>query len=221
MNIITRIKQKITSFFFGFGYKFDWLKIYFSPFKRPNVFFYFGKIAYGTPVFYPRVWKKMSYSVRYEKAEKELNKRIDLAKRNNSEMPTETLDMIAERIKDNLMAYPKKIGFDFVPLGWKTKWSTSDIRFEWNPLWSFVFFKWQFAIIFTGAKPKSEFQDAYLVDDLYWEMWVYYSKCSDKTKSKIERVKETFDWSGWKRKHQIKNMLFKKKYVNELIEVDI
>ena len=43
-----------------------------------------------------------------------------------------------------LKAVPKKIGFDFVDLGWKTKWTETDYRFEWGPLWSFVFFNYKF-----------------------------------------------------------------------------
>lgn len=39
-----------------------------------------------------------------------------------------------------LKAIPRKIGFDFVTLGWKTKWEETDYRHEWNPIWSFVFF---------------------------------------------------------------------------------
>mgnify|MGYP003531978315 CR=1 FL=1 len=40
------------------GYKFEWLKVYFSPFKffLPKLFF--GKTKIGTPVFYPRKWVK-------------------------------------------------------------------------------------------------------------------------------------------------------------------
>lgn len=37
-------------------YKLQWLKIYRSPFKRPKVAFYFGKIKQGTPYFLPRKW---------------------------------------------------------------------------------------------------------------------------------------------------------------------
>jgi len=41
-----------------------------------------------------------------------------------------------------LKAIPRKIGFDFCSLGWKTKWSDDDFRFEYCPRLSFVFFKW-------------------------------------------------------------------------------
>jgi hypothetical protein len=71
----------------------------------------------------------------------------------------------------------KKIGFDFVELGWKTKWSDTDYRFEWSPIWSFVFFKWQIAVTFVAP---------YL--DHYWECWLYYYYSTDKTKSPEERI---------------------------------
>src|SRR5690349_21002029 len=47
-------------------------------------------------------------------------------------------------------AVPKKIGFDFVGLGWKTKYDS--YRFEWAPVWSFVFIKWQIALIFVAPE---------------------------------------------------------------------
>lgn len=79
----------------------------------------------------------------------------------------------------HLKAVPKKIGFDFVGLGWKTKWDETDYRFEWGPVWSFVFFKWQIAITFK-------------VPDLgqYWEGWLFYERNTDKTKTKKERIEQ-------------------------------
>ena len=72
---------------------------------------------------------------------------------------------------------PKKIGFDFVALGWKTKWD--EYRLEWAPIWSFVFFRWQIAIIFKAPH-----------EDHYWESWLFYENDTNKTKSKKERIKE-------------------------------
>lgn len=76
-------------------------------------------------------------------------------------------------------AFPKKIGFDFVSLGWKTKWEHDDIRFEWNPIWSFVFIKWQICLIFA---PKEQSK--------YWEAWVYYEYYTDKNLSKKDRISQ-------------------------------
>ena len=76
-----------------------------------------------------------------------------------------------------LIASPKRIGFDFVSLGWKTKYD--EYRFEWSPMWSFVFFKWQIAVTFVAPHL-----------DHYWECWLYYTKRTDKTKSIPERIKD-------------------------------
>ena len=76
-------------------------------------------------------------------------------------------------------AIPKKIGFDFVPLGWKTKWEYTDYRFEYSPVWSFVFFGYQIAITFVTPEP-----------DHYWECWLYYTRQTDKTKSTEERIEQ-------------------------------
>lgn len=123
--------------------KFEFLKVYNSPFKRLKLSFYIGKIAIGTPYFFPRNWVQ------------------------------------SKQKEDYLIPIPKKIGFDFVGLGWKLKWTDTDYRFEWSPVWSFVFFKWQIAIIFNAP-------EAYH----YWESWLYFERNTDKTKSFEERIKE-------------------------------
>ena len=75
--------------------------------------------------------------------------------------------------------YPrKKVGFNFVGLGYKTKWSATDYRFEWNPVWSFVFYKWQIALIFEPIECHH-----------YWEAWLYYYY---NTKGKIDECKKEF-----------------------------
>ena len=71
------------------------------------------------------------------------------------------------------------VNFDFVGLGWKTKWSDNDYRFEWPPIWSFVFFKWQIAVSFEAPEEHH-----------YWEAWLYYEYVTDKTKSKRERIEQ-------------------------------
>jgi hypothetical protein len=116
--------------------KLSFIKALWSPFKPFKLKWYCGKIAIGTPYFFPRV----------------VDKKINRFKL-------------------------KKIGFDFVGLGWKTKWSDTDYRFEWNPVWSFVFFKWQIAVMFIAPE-----------QDRYWEAWLYYERNTDKSKSKTERI---------------------------------
>jgi len=124
--------------------KFTWMKVFNSPFIRPKIRFYLGKLAYGTPYFFPRVWK------------------------DNPDKPGYKIST------------PKKIGFDFVGLGWKTKWEDTDYRYEWSPMWSFVFFKLQFCVFFVVDHPAN-----------YWESWLYYERSTDKTKTIKERIEQT------------------------------
>lgn len=79
----------------------------------------------------------------------------------------------------HMKAIPRKIGFDHCGLGWKTKWTETDYRFEWSPTFSFVMFGYQLAIIVVAPH----------ADD-YWESWLYYERETDKTKSKRERIEE-------------------------------
>ncbi len=71
------------------------------------------------------------------------------------------------------------IGFDLCGLGWKTKWTDTDYRFEWNPVLSFVFFKWQLAVTVVVDNP-----------DEYWTAFLYYYFNTDKAKSKLERINQ-------------------------------
>lgn len=76
-----------------------------------------------------------------------------------------------------LTPVPKKIGFDLVGLGYKVKWSNTDYIFEWSPIWSFVFFGIQIAIIWVAPH-----------QDKYWESWLYFTRHTDKNKSYRERI---------------------------------
>jgi hypothetical protein len=155
----------------------SFLKTYCSPFKPLKLKWYVGKIAVGTPYFYPRRWV------------------------NDKDKP------------GYLKPVPKKIGFDFVRLGWKTKWSSNDYRFEWSPLVSFVFFKWQVAVVFKAPE-----------QDHYWEMWLYYENDTDKSKSKADRIEQcrkenpqiwTSFRNGVEEKVDYYDRVLRKKYIKE------
>ena len=170
--------------------KFEFLKIYNSPFLPPKVKFYFGPIAIGTPYFLPRNWVKATPERAMQAAHDELVMRhkFNNTNRNSSFkykiVPIE--ELYVERLRYRYPV-PKKIGFDFVDLGWMTKWHETDYRYEWNPKWSFVFWKWQVALIFRAP------DDVY--DYYYWESWLYYYYSTDKNKSqreRIEQIKEEF-----------------------------
>jgi hypothetical protein len=152
----------------------EFLNVYNSPFVIPKPRVYIGKIALGTPIFYPRKWKPLTKKEAQESASKKFKKLVDAGKEPTLLMYQEFRDS-ALRSK---RAVPKKIGFDLVGLGWKTKWD--EYRFEWAPILSFVFFKWQIALYLK-------------VPDLnhYWEAWLYYHYETDKTLSKKERIEKT------------------------------
>jgi hypothetical protein len=162
---------------------FRYLKTFFSPFKRPELKFYLGKTAIGTPYFYPRRWVKATPKLATEATLKEIKKIEEFNERNSSinGFTKRTFDydkIYAEKMR---YSYPKdkRVGFDFVELGWKTKWSPTDIRFEWAPCWSFVCFGYQFVISFDAPER-----------DHYWECWLYYELHTDKNKSRRERISQ-------------------------------
>jgi len=162
--------------------RFNYIKAFNSPFKRPKLKWYFGKIAIGTPYFYPRKWVKATPKLAMEAALREIEdtKRFnELNEKNGYQKKVKSLDeLVADKMKYRF-PIPKKIGFDFVPLGFKTKWTNTDYRFEWSPLVSFVFFKWQIAIMVIPEK-----------QDHYWEAWLFYENNTDKTKSPRERIEQ-------------------------------
>lgn len=122
---------------------FEWMRVYFSPFKFFLPKLYVGKIAIAIPYFLPRRW-------------------------------------VEDKEKDGyLKAVPIKFGFSSCGLGWKTKWTSTDFRHEWNPVWSFVFFGYQIALIFI---PENDTQ--------YWESYLAYHRDTDKSKSTRERLSD-------------------------------
>lgn len=81
-----------------------------------------------------------------------------------------------------LKAVKKHIGFDFVSLGWKSKWHDTDYRFEWGPMWSFVFFGLQIALSFNVDEP-----------DHYWPCWLYYVNNTNKSDPTEERIAQSME----------------------------
>ena len=153
--------------------KFMFLKALNSPFKPFKLKWYIGKISIGTPYFFPRKWVDLNEKEVEAKAKEKYDKL-------NEELKTKvTLDHYKQQYKNTQKAIPKLIGFDFVELGWKTKWSSTDYRFEHSPLISFVFFKWQIAVIFSAPEPHH-----------YWASWLYYEHNTDKSKSKRKRIEQ-------------------------------
>lgn len=168
--MIKYIKRKISSF----KYNFEFLKVFNSPLKLPRLKFYFGEIKVGTPHFLPRKWVKITPSEAVEKATKIINKNPRPFFYKDKDF-----NQIYESQKNLQKPVTKTFGFDFVTLGWKTKWG--QFRHEWNPLISFVGFGKQFVIFLLPPKSAKD------CDFAYWEAWLYY----DGTKgNRIERTKE-------------------------------
>jgi hypothetical protein len=157
-----------------------WLKVLNSPFKPFNVSLYAGKTQIGTPYFLPRKWVKATP----ELAKKAALETMESERKWNDINPKYTRRIKSyEEIYQEKLGYsfpvPLKVGFSYCGLGWKTKWTDTDFRYEWGPVLSFVFFGYQIALM-VGHKHSSH----------YWESWLYYEKATDKTKSKRERIEQ-------------------------------
>lgn len=150
--------------------KYTWLKVLNSPFKLPSLKWYVGKIAVGVPYFYPRKWVKYTHRDRVEAANKALSESGRVKK---------SFQEWYDSYKNYSKAVPLKIGVSSCGLGWKTKWEETDYRWEWAPILSFVFFKWQIACTVIVDNP-----------DHYWTSWLYYERDTDKSRSKKERLKQ-------------------------------
>ena len=79
----------------------------------------------------------------------------------------------------------KYLWFDFITLGWKTKWN--EYRFEWSPMISIVLFSKQVCIWFI---PNINLDEYRIALDCYWEAWLNYKYKTDKSKSVEKRLEE-------------------------------
>lgn len=155
------------------------LKSYFSPFKPPKIKFYVGKVAIGVPYFYPRKWVKATPKLAHEATIKYLEETESFNKRNpDYKRRVRDYDEVYQEKLRCRFATSKKIGVDFCDVGWKTKWRRDDYRFEWSSRLSFVFFKWQIALIFIAPHEHH-----------YWESFLAWHYETDKNLSWQERVK--------------------------------
>jgi len=193
---------------------FKWVKALFSPFKPFTVKFYLGKIEIGVPYFLPRKWVKATHKLATEATLKQIkdNERFNVL---NPQYPMHIKsfeELYAEKMRCSY-PIPLKIGFNYCSLGWKTKFD--DIRFEYAPVFSFVFFGYQLAMMIGTGK-----QDWI---SNYWEAWICYEYYSDKTQTKKERIafcKERCPQT-WVRYHKDKTktttdyyeLILKKKYL--------
>lgn len=182
---------------------FNWLSVYNSPFKPPIPRLHIGRVKVGVPYFYPR--KSVNHTTKSAR---------EFLKDESVYNPYRLIDSMTEEekikaVKERYYRFvPKKIGFDFVPLGWKTKWGDTDYRFEYPPVWSFVLFGLQIAVVFNAPYEYH-----------FWECWLYYSRnTSGRKKDRVKQAKEEYPCT-WKSTRQGKleiidywNLVLKKKY---------
>lgn len=156
----------------------SWLRIYFSPFKPFLPKLYIGKTAIGLPYFLPRKMVKATPERAHKAVEDYIEREESYNKLNpNSARKIKPYDEVfAEKMKYSY-AVPLKVGFSSCSLGWKTKYDS--FRHEFNPVWSFVFFGYQIALIF---RPED--------DCHFWECYIAFEYDTDKSKSPKERLKE-------------------------------
>jgi len=103
----------------------DFLRAYNSPFKAPRLKWYCGKVALGTPYFFPRKWVKATPALAIKAAVQKTRDTRQWNKNNPQYLRREkSFRELYDESLTRLHAVPKKIGFDFVPLGWKTKWDS-------------------------------------------------------------------------------------------------
>ena len=159
---------------------FKWLKVLNSPFKSFGVSWYVGKTQIGTPYFLPRKWVKATPKLATEAALKTIEAEKSWNERNpNYIRKIKSFEEIYQEKIKYRFPVQLKVGFDYCGLGYKTKWTDTDFRYEWPPTFTFVFFGYQIAAV-VGHKHASH----------YWECWLYYEYATDKTKSKSERIKQ-------------------------------
>lgn len=180
MKIFKLIKATLKVLKLTFQWKHGWIRILFTPFVLPEVKFYIGKIAVGVPYFYPRKWVKFTHKDRHEAAIKELAKFNKYMEENpDSKIPVKNYETLYNSYKNYTKPVYLKIGFSSCGLGYKTKWTDTDYRYEYGPVYSFVFFGYQIAIMIGHEH-----------FDQYWCAWLYYLNHTDKKLSKEERIKQ-------------------------------
>ena len=179
-KIIRYIKAKISNFKYNCGY----LGVLNSPFVGLKLKWYFGKIRYGTPYFFPRKCVKCSF----EDGVKAWDKMNVISQEFYLRQQSKE-SWIKNYAKTHTKTVPiKYFGFDYTTLGWKTKWG--DYRFEWSPSISIVIFGKQLFITIIPKMGKTP-EDTRIMVDIYWEAYLTYKYRTDKTKSKHERLEQT------------------------------
>jgi len=166
-------------------------------FKLPKKRYYFGKLAFGTPYFYPRNFLSTIIRVRKLKLRGEeervnykekypYSRNTDDIKFSNSPMVRRNKEWI-KKIFGNY--YLIQIGYPImihtVELGYK--WKYDSIRYEWSPQFHILFFGLQFCIFWKAPNVN---------DDKYYEQILWWIHC-DKN---VKIARSTWGWVDCKTK---------------------
>jgi hypothetical protein len=161
-----------------------------SPFKPLTKKWYFGRVAYGTPYFYPRGFNSNIISFRkleltpQEELDKLSNDWQRISKKyKNMPMVRRNWDRVFEFMgNDYWISLGWPIAYRNVEMGWKDKFHSP--RLEWQPSRCFYFFKWQVCLFYVAPNGSRN-------ADTYWEMflwWKYYSN------EDLEKAESTWGW---------------------------
>ena len=173
-------------------------------FKPPVKRYYLGKLAFGTPYFYPWNFEKYILHVRILKRKSDeeyknycerfphLKNQHAQAIYSNLPMVRRTKDWIFRLFgKDILLQIGWPIMMKWNSLGWKDKYGSP--RFEWSPAFYIFFFKWQFCI--WWASPDGN-------NDKYYEQILWWMNYCDKDLHKAEK---SWGWIDMKTKESTWN----------------
>lgn len=179
-------------------------------FVQPVVKYYFGKVAYGTPYFYPKNYNGSIIRIRklIKKSNtliEEYNNRYPYLKNDKRSIYT-NVPMVCKDVEFFVKlfgnTYYITLGYPIVihkgQLGWKDKFDSP--RFEWAPSFHIYFFGLQFCKFWVSPD---------LDNDNYYEMILWYLKYSKKD---IKKAEETWGWvnsntklSTWNKDYLLKN----------------
>ncbi len=142
-------------------------------FKLPKKRYYFGKVYFGAPYFFP--WGYCS-SI------------INIRKDKYLYVPSKHFKLFGYYIY-----YGSPIVYRKLNLGWKDKFGTP--RHEWDPGFYLYFFNLQFCIWWSS--PYLETDVVSCENEKYWEMVLWYLHYSDKD---IKKAEKTWAWIGYETK---------------------
>lgn len=166
----------------------------FSIFKLPELKWYLGKLAFGTPYFYPINFNPTIISIRRLKRRSQEDHDKLMVERpwcpsedvrySNVPMVRRTWDTVFTIFnRDYFMSIGWPIMIKDVKFGWKDKYDTP--RFEFAPSFQIYFFKWQFVLYLAAPKDKTDYGDS------YWEHVLWFYKYQNMN---IKKAKKTWPW---------------------------